>query len=176
MQPELATKGSANTDHFEVQLEARINEIHYDNAGADIGEFVEIRVGQGQNVDLVTLELYNGGNGAVYHTASLANYDVSSSADGFDFYVIDDIQLQDGSPDGMALAYDGTVIEFFSYEGTFSASNGTAEGLTAYDIGVSEPEFGLAGYSLQQNSDGTWFGPSPEICGESNPTEDLLLG
>ena len=135
-----------------------------------------IRVGQGQNVDLVTLELYNGGNGAVYHTASLADYDVSSSADGFDFYVIDDIQLQDGSPDGMALAYDGTVIEFLSYEGTFSASNGTAEGLTAYDIGVSEPEFGLAGYSLQRNSDGTWFDPSPETRGESNLTEDLLLG
>ena len=134
--------------------------------------FVEIRVGQGQNVDLVTLELYNGGNGAVYHTASLANYDVSSSADGFDFYVIDDIHLKDGSPDRMALAYDWTVIEFLSYEGTFSASNGTAEGLTAYDIGVSEPEFGLAGYFLQRNIDGTWFDPSPKICGESNPTED----
>ncbi len=138
--------------------------------------FVEIRVGQGQNVDLVTLELDNGGNGAVYHTASLADYDVSSSADGFDFCVIDDIQLQDGSPDGMALAYDGTVIEFLSYVETVSASNGTAEGLTTYDIGVSEPEFGLAGYSLQRNSDGTWFDPSPEICGESNPTEDLFLG
>ena len=76
----------------------------------------------------------------------------------------------------MALAYDGTVIEFLSYEGKFSASNGTAEGLTAYDIGVSEPEFELAGYSLQRNSDGTWFDPSPEIRGESNLTEDLLLG
>lgn len=174
MQPQEATKGTANTGHVEVQLDARINEIHYDNDGLDIGEFIEIRVGQGQSVDKVTVELYNGGNGSVYNTVGLSDYDIATSADGFDFYVIDGVGLQDGSPDGLALVYEETVIEFLSYEGKFTAQDGSAQGLTSYDIGVAESEFGDIGYSLQRNEDGSWFDPSPETRGESNLTDTIV--
>ena len=47
--------------------------------------------------------------------------------------------IQNGSPDGIALVNGSTVLEFISYEGTFTATNGPATGMTSTDVGVSEP-------------------------------------
>ena len=119
-----------------------INEFHYDNAGEDEGEFVEIVVGpaySGNLADLV-LYLYNGINGLPYGP----EYPVSTfeagevTASGHRFFWKDISGIQNGSPDGLALVSEGTVRQFLSYEGTFTGSGGPATGLTSVRIGVEQ--------------------------------------
>jgi len=147
------TSGAANATTL--PLEARINEFHYDNASNDVGEFIELRVNAEADASSLSVELYNGSNGRVYNTLAIAN--ASMTSDGtFDYYVFDlpPNGLQNGSPDGLALI-DGTdVVEFISYEGSFAATDGTANGLTSTDIGISEPGTTPIGSSLQRSDDG----------------------
>ena len=49
----------------------RINEIHYDNAGTDTGEFIEVRVAAGADVS-AAVELYNGNGGATYGSTAVS--------------------------------------------------------------------------------------------------------
>ncbi|MEJ6394812.1 ExeM/NucH family extracellular endonuclease [Gymnodinialimonas sp. 2305UL16-5] len=154
----------------------RINEIHYDNDRGDVGEFVEIRVEAGTNVSDLTLELYNGSNGQRYNSFELGDTP-SGSDDMFDYYVVPTPGIQNGGPDGLALIRDGeVVVEFLSYEGTMTASNGTASGLTSTDIGVSEPSNAPIGVSLQRGEGDTWTGPIAETRGTANtaPPEPAL--
>lgn len=135
---------------------AWINEIHYDNAGTDINEFVEIVIPNSFTTStelakfLVTL--YNGTGAAVYNTTSLSSFtagDVNSTY-GFSFfkfvYPVDG--LQNGAPDGIALSYDGNLIQFLSYEGSFTGVGGIANGITSTDIGVSESSATTIGSSI----------------------------
>lgn len=148
---------------------ARINEIHYDNAGSDTGEFVELRVTAGGDASGLSVELYNGNNGAIYGTLSIA--DATLTSDGnFDYYVWDlpTNGLQNGAPDGMALVNNGGVVEFVSYEGTMIATNGTASGMTSTDIGVAESGGDDAGLSLQRDDAGMWSTPVAETEGAAN--------
>jgi hypothetical protein len=58
--------------------------------------------------------------------------------------------IQNGGPDGIALVDElGSVVQFLSYEGSFTAMSGVAEGMTSSDIGVVEMSSTLPGYSLQ---------------------------
>ena len=45
-----------------------INEIHYDNSGTDVNEFIEIAGPAGTNLAEYSIVLYNGSGGAVYDT------------------------------------------------------------------------------------------------------------
>ncbi|WP_344842084.1 ExeM/NucH family extracellular endonuclease [Celeribacter arenosi] len=161
------TKGGENVQV--ITLGGRINELHYDNAGADQGEFIEVRVNAGADVSLVTVELYNGSNGTVYNTLALSVGDVTSDGT-YDYYVINlpSNGLQNGSPDGLALIDDGAVVEFLSYEGEMTATAGAAIGLTSTDIGVSEASSAEIGTSLQRRADGSWFESAPETKGGEN--------
>lgn len=152
---------------------ARINEIHYDNAGTDTGEFVEIRVTAGGDISQMTVELYNGSNGATYASTALA--DLAMTSDGaFDYYVWNRPTngIQNGARDGLALSNAGDVIEFLSYEGTLTATNGTAAGLTSTDIGVAETSSTEIGQSLQRDADGTWQAPASNTLGGENGVDD----
>lgn len=147
----------------------RINEFHYDNAGSDVGEFVELRFAAGDDVSQVLVEFYNGNNGAVYNSFDLTA--LTPTSDGtYDYYVIDlpANGLQNGSPDGIALSNGGAVIEFLSYEGTMDATDGTAAGMTSTDIGVAESSSNPIGFSLQRNDDGTWREAEAETKGAEN--------
>jgi len=62
----LVTNGIAST------IPIFINEIHYDNDGTDAGEAIEIFGPAGSDLSGWSLELYNGGGGAVYGTLSLS--------------------------------------------------------------------------------------------------------
>ena len=147
--------------------EYRINELHYDNAGADVGEFVEIRVTAGADVSSLALELYNGNGGAVYGMFTMPA--APASSDGtWDYYVLDTSGLQNGAPDGLALSLNGALIEFLSYEGSFAGVGGAADGVASTDLGVSEPGDTPVGFSLQRNDDGTWRGPEAETRGAEN--------
>ena len=58
--------------------------------------------------------------------------------------------IQNGSPDGIALVDDlGSVVQFLSYESSFTAMSGVAEGMISSDIGVAETSSTSPGYSLQ---------------------------
>ncbi|MEL6586284.1 MAG: lamin tail domain-containing protein, partial [Pseudomonadota bacterium] len=165
------TPGAAN-GAAPVVFDGRLNEVHYDDAGADEGEFIEVRVTAGGDVSQASVVLYNGNGGGTYGAvAALAG--VTPTTDGtFDYYVLDAAALggsiQNGAPDGFALVNGTDVVEFLSYEGAFTATDGPAAGMTSVDIGVSEPGSTPEGLSLQRNADGTWRGPDAETPGASN--------
>lgn len=166
--PEAQTAGAAN-DAPAPEFQARINEFHYDNAGADTGEFIEVRVTAGGDASGLAVELYNGGNGAVYGTLSIQ--DATMTSDGaFDYYVWDlpANGLQNGAPDGIALSNGGELVEFLSYEGQMTSIGGAADGVTSTDIGVAETGGDVAGLSLQRDADGNWAAPADETKGAAN--------
>jgi len=144
-----------------------ISEIHYDNAGADTGEFVEIEGPSGTDFTGWTLVPYNGSNGTQYSVTALSGSidDEGAGRGALSFSITG---LQNGSPDGVALVDPGgVVVEFLSYEGSFAATDGPANGSTSTDIGVSEPSSTPIGESLQLN-EGSWTGPAPESPGDLN--------
>ncbi|UOA10894.1 ExeM/NucH family extracellular endonuclease [Methylobacter sp. S3L5C] len=133
-----------------------INEIHYDNAGTDSGEAIEISGPAGTNLSGWSLVLYNGNGGAVYNTKALSGLITDQSGNGFGTlsfnYPTDGIQ--NGSPDAIALVNGTTVVQFLSYEGTFVAVGGAAAGMSGVNIGVNETSAPV-GQSLQLKGNGT---------------------
>lgn len=124
-----------------------INEFHYDDAGNDEGEFIELAGVAGSSLDGYTLVLYNGSNGQPYATIRLSG-EFPNQQNGMGAIAIPTPGLQNGAPDGFALvAPDGTVIEFLSYEGAMTATTGPAAGMTSTDVGVIE-EGGSNGTSI----------------------------
>ena len=139
-----------------------INELHYDNAGTDIFEFVEIAGPAGTDLTGWSVEFYNGNGGALYATEALSGT-LADDTNGYGFALVVPTSIQNGAPDGLAIIDAmGNVVQFLSYEGTFTATSGAASGLTSEDIGVEEPSNNPEGFSLQltgtggQYSDFTW--------------------
>ena len=76
-----------------------------------------------------------------------------------------------GNPAGLALVDNtGAVVEFLSYEGTFTALDGPAAGVTSTDIGVAEEPPPAPGNSLHRNTAGVWSAPSAQDFGVCNGT------
>lgn len=125
-----------------------LNEFHYDNAGTDSGEFIEIAVGPGFTGFLseISVLLYNGEsatNGVVYNTLNLASaFTLSGTFNGYSLYVADlpANGIQNGDRDGFAIVNmsSSEVLQFLSYEGTFTAGSGAAAGTTSTSIGVAQ--------------------------------------
>ncbi|HEY9412548.1 MAG TPA: ExeM/NucH family extracellular endonuclease [Jiangellaceae bacterium] len=150
--------GAADGDPF-------VSEIHYDNAGADSGEAIEIEAPAGADLTGWQVVLYNGNGGGTYGTTTLSGV-VPDSGVVVQQYPVDG--LQNGSPDGIALVdAGGEVVEFLSYEGALTATNGPAAGTTSTDIGVSEANTTPAGQSLQK-VDGAWAAPATATFGARN--------
>ncbi len=82
-----------------------INEIHYDNDGADFDEGVELLGPLSTDLSSYRLELYNGNGGARYGTANYipAGAALSPVGSGFGALWVPTLDLQNGSPDGIAL-------------------------------------------------------------------------
>ncbi len=126
-----------------------INELHYDNGGGDIGEGVEIAGIAGTELSGWQVLLYNGSNGSVYGETTLSDI-IPDLQGGRGAVFVPIAGIQNGSPDGLALVDDaGSVVQFLSYEGVFTAVDGAAAGLTSRNIGVEEASDGPAGLSLQ---------------------------
>ena len=159
-----------------------INEIHYDNAGADTGEFVEVAGPAGTNLSGWTIALYNGNGGGNNATINLVGT-IPDQDDGFGTLSFSRSGIQNGSPDGMALVDPGAnVLEFISYEGSFVATDGPAVGLSSTDIGVSEPNTTPIGESIFLTGTGafaadfSWTGPELQSPNEVNPGQDFIGG
>lgn len=138
-----------------------INEFHYDNTGTDTGEFIEIVGPAGTDLTGWSLVLYNGASSSLapYTTTSLSGV-IPDLGSGFGAIAISypSNGIQNGSPDGIALVDNtGGVVQFLSYEGTFTALSGPAAGLTSVDIGISQNGTEPAGASLQLTGTGTVY-------------------
>ena len=153
--------------------DVRFSEIHYDNASTDVNEKIEIEGPAGGDLSGWKVVLYNGNGGASYSTTVLSAVIPATCGDR-GVVTIDGPAggIQNGSPDGFALVDNaGHVIEFLSYEGTMTATNGPALGLLSTDIGVQEGDGTSSTRSLQRAADGTWYGPALNTFGACNPAE-----
>lgn len=136
------------------------NEIHYDNTGADVDEAIEIAGPAGTDLTGWSIILYNGSGGSVYRTFNL-NGSIPELQNGFGVLPFAIAGIQNGSPDGLAL-WNGTgLVQFLSYEGSFTAVGGVADGLTSVDIGVAQ-------------SGNTPVGDSLQLTGTGNEYEDFV--
>jgi endonuclease G len=139
---------------------AHFSEIHYDNFGGDVNEGIEIEGIAGTDVTGWSVVLYNGTDGKVYDSRTLAGT-IPASCDGRGVVALlyPENGIQNGAPDAVALVdAAGRVLEFISYEGTLSATDGPAAGQTAVDI-LAAQNASRVGLSLQRysDSDGKWF-------------------
>lgn len=137
-----------------------INEIHYDNDGADINEGVEVAGPAGTDLSKFKLYFYNGYNNQTYDTLSLSGtIRHESNSYGTKWFAVEGIQ--NGAPDGIALIFEEngkkTVIQFISYEGTITAEDGPASGTRSSDIGIAEEATQQAGLSLQLTGRGKYY-------------------
>lgn len=149
----LAIGGAASADIW-------INEFHYDNAGTDAGEFIEVVVGPTNTTPLneIFVDLYNGSGGASYNSFGLDTFTPGDVVDGFAFYflTLPSNGIQNGAPDGLALSTTGGgLIEFLSYEGDFVGAGGPADGVNSVDIGVEQGSATPVGSSLGLTGTGT---------------------
>jgi endonuclease I/chitodextrinase len=127
-----------------------INEIHYDNAGIDVGEAVEVAGYAGIDLTGWSIIPYNGTGGVTYTPAGNLSGIIPNQLNGYGTVSVNIPGLQNGYPDGIALVNPtGKVIQFLSYEGSFTATNGPASGMISTDIGVSEANTAAIGASLQ---------------------------
>ena len=165
--PAAGTQDAANTGQVFAGADPIlfINEFHYDNAGGDVGEFIEVAGTAGLDLAGYSLVLYNGNGGGVYDTIALSGT-IDDEADGFGALAFAYAGLQNGAPDGFALVDpDGAVLQFLSYEGSITAVGGPADGMTSTDVGVVEDSTTPIGASLQLTGEGsdyadfTWTGP-----------------
>ena len=148
-----------------------ISEILYANAGSDEGlEAIEVTGTAGLDLDHYFIYLYNGSDGKMYGLVSLRDLTgvISNQDSGFGTSVNSypgtsaNRSIENGM-DGMALVFDdGTtvsVLEFISYEGSFTATNGPANGESSFDIGVEqdnpEPTVGSS-MELIADANGNW--------------------
>lgn len=157
-----------------------INEIHYDNSGTDTGEGIEIAGTAGTDLSLYSLVAYNGNNGGVYNTIPLSG-ELPALDNGYGTLFFSVSGLQNGAPDGIALVLNETeeVIQFLSYEGSFTATNGPAAGILSQDIGVGETSGTPVNFSLQlagkgrEYEDFTWEGPLTSTYNQVNVNQSF---
>lgn len=106
--PAAETKGSINTGQTITPgfTTPWINEIHYDNASGDVGEFVEIAGAEGIDLSEYELVLYNGSSSQLKPygaTESLSGVFTNEDDSGYGFIEFDISGIQNGAPDGLAL-------------------------------------------------------------------------
>ncbi|MEE8170864.1 MAG: endonuclease [Phycisphaerae bacterium] len=156
-----------------------INEIHYDNAGNDTGEFVEIAGPAGLNLNNWALVGYNGTGGRSYRTVPLFGT-IQVQQNGLGVLAFDFGGLQNGEADGVALVDNGgNLIQLISYEGHVTADDGAADGAVSTVIGVEETGATPVGHSLQltgtgrRASDFQWIGPFAATRGQVNTGQEF---
>jgi endonuclease I len=166
------------------QADVFINEFHYDNSGTDTGERVEVIAPSGTSLAGWTVVLYNGGDGRQYATLNLSGT-AANQCGGHGTVVVNATTagIQNGDPDGLALVdASGAVVQFLSYEGSFSAIDGPAAGRTSSPISTAETSTTPVGQSLQLAGSGSraqdfsWQSPRASSFGSCNSGQTLVGG
>ncbi|MES2706206.1 MAG: endonuclease/exonuclease/phosphatase family protein [Verrucomicrobiota bacterium] len=166
--------------------EVFINELHYDNAGTDADEGIEIAGPAGTDLSAYDLVLHNGGNGAAYGTKALSGIIPDEGGSGFGavWFGYASGGIQNGNPDGVVLVKHAgnAVVHMIAYGGPLTATNGPAQGLVLPDIGVRETTTTPAGQTLQLRGAGktaadfTWSGPVARSQGLINAGQTFTGG
>ena len=113
-----------------------INEIHYDNAGGDVNEGVEIAGPEGSDLTGWKVIHYNGNGGTIISTTTLSGV-ILDQLNGFGTKWFP-IGLQNDT-EALALVNQASiVVQFISYEGVLTANEGAAVGMISVEIGVSQ--------------------------------------
>src|SRR3546814_3825917 len=157
----------------------RSNDLHYDNAGGDSGERIEIVATDGESLAGYRVHLYSGGSSPgsanTYGSATVPTGSVSSCGGSVRIATVAYSGLQNGSNDAIALVdADGAVVQFLGYEGSVTAANGPASGQTSDSLPVAEDSGTPAGTSLQLRGSGSgygdfsWAGSSADSFGACN--------
>lgn len=166
-----------------------INELHYDNSGSDSNEGFEIAGPSGTDLSCYKVYLYNGSNGQVYDSLALSGF-LPFQACQFGtkwFDIPGSGVLQNGNPDGLAVVYApqltgcgmggvDTVLQFLSYGGTFTATNGRLRFQTSQDIGVTEGSGTLATESMQLTGRGKRYADFTWIADTASTHNALNVG
>lgn len=142
-----------------------INEIHYDDATAsgDVGERVEIVATAGESLSGYRVYLYNGStpSAATYYDNDLVPAGSLVSCGGsvrIATVVYPTNGIQNGASDAIALVNgSGMLVQFLSYEGAVTGSNGPAAGRVSSNLPVSETGSTAAGTSLQLGGSGSSY-------------------
>ncbi|HEX7803776.1 MAG TPA: endonuclease [Pseudoxanthomonas sp.] len=166
--------------------EVFINELHYDDATAsgDVGERIEVVATAGESLSAYRIYLYNGsspGSATTYDNDLVPAGSLVSCGGSVRIATLSypSNGIQNGSNDGMALVNgSGSVVQFLSYEGAITASNGPAAGLTSSNLPVSETGSTAAGTSLQLGGSGslanfTWRSSATQTFGGCNNNQSF---
>jgi len=122
-----------------------INEFNYDDPSTDSNEFVEVAGPAGTDLSLYSILLMNGGDGASYSTIPLSGT-IDDEGCGYGAVSFAAPGIQNGAPDGIAIVSNGTTfIQFISYEGSFSATNGIISVEVGGDFAGGEDSLQLIG-------------------------------
>ncbi|HYY42547.1 MAG TPA: Calx-beta domain-containing protein, partial [Pyrinomonadaceae bacterium] len=130
------------------------------------------------------LEFYNGSPTQlnVYDTLTLSGT-IPDQQNGFGTLNFLRAGIQNGNaannePDGIALLNaSSALVQFLSYEGSFTPTSGTASGVTSTNIGVIEDGTNATNTSLQLQGSGnkygdfTWAGPITQTRGAVNTSQ-----
>ncbi len=159
-----------------------INEIHYDNESTDTGEAIELCAPAGHSTNQWKIVLYNGYNGKPYEVIDIDSLSFTNEQNGYGVDVIYFASngIQNGSPDGIAIINDSNqVVQFVSYEGSITATEGPAANITSTIIPVQESNSTPLGYSIQLKGIGTayedfyWDEPSANSFGNINDGQSI---
>lgn len=165
-----------------------INELHYDNSGTDSNEGFEVAGPSGTDLSCYKVYFYNGSNGQVYDSVALSGFLPFQACQwGTKWYGGATGYLQNGNPDGIALVYApqltgcgmsgvDTVLQFLSYGGTFTATNGRLNGQTSVDIGVSESSSTLATESIQLTGRGNRYSEFTWVNDTASTHDNVNVG
>ena len=142
-----------------------INEFHYDDAtsAGDVGERIEVVATAGETLSNYRVYLYNGSTpsaATTYDNDLIPAGSVVSCGGSVRVATLSypTNGIQNGSNDGFALVDgSGNVVQFLSYEGAITASNGPAAGKTSVNLPVSESGSTAAGTSLQLSGSGSAY-------------------
>jgi hypothetical protein len=170
----LLMTGLFSTGLIGAQTTVFLNELHYDNAGSDVGEGFEVAGPAGTDLTGWKVFFYNGNGGLAYDSVSLSGT-LPGQMNGFGAAWWDAPGSMQNGPDGLALTdAAGRVVQFLTYEGSFMAVDGPASGMTGKDMGVEEGGTTATGQSLQLSGDGTvyedfdWLADQPATPGSVN--------
>ena len=125
-----------------------ISELHYDNAGSDVGEFVAVSGSPGLDLSGWQIVLYNGANGSPYDALHLSGTLGAGNGLAEVYRTVGGMQ---NGPDAVALiSAADAVIDFVAYEGAVVATEGLAAGMTARALPIAEGSATPMGSSLQR--------------------------
>ena len=151
---------------------AWINEVHYDNAGSDSGEFVEVMVEDPEEFSLgdLTLYMYNGHDGCPYCLDCVSEFDAGERIASRQVFTWFQRGIQNDC-EGMILVYYDVPVDMIAYEGSFTGTVPPAERLPFTDVGVAESGSSPSNASIYLSGmpGDAWCYGYPSTPGKFNP-------